>query len=358
MSVAREARFIMAVAAVALVTTAVASAFQQGRAAPVDPMKWGVPTNDLPNPYRTTTDWAKLPEGRAWGSTAGVSVDPKGNIWVAERCGMAYPGTCSGSHLPPILEFNPSGKLLAAFGADMFVFPHGITADDEGNVWVTDEQGEPGRGYQVFKFSPTGKVLMILGKAGVPGNGPDTFDGPKAVAIANNGDIFVADGGRGSARIVKFDKTGKFLMTWGRQGSAPGDMSTPHCLAFDSQGRLFVGDRGNNRVQIFDQQGRFIAQWTEFSRPSGIFIDKRDDTLYVADSESGGVSAEHGAWRRGIRIGSAKDGSLKAFIPDPNRTPHYRGSSAAEGVAVDAQGVVYGAEVGQRRVNKYVLAQR
>jgi DNA-binding beta-propeller fold protein YncE len=287
-----------------------------------------------------------------------VTVDPKGNVWVAERCGMAYPGTCSGSKLAPILQFDPSGKLVTAFGADMFVFPHGITADVDGNIWVTDEQGEPGKGYQAIKFSPTGAVLMTLGKAGVAGTGPDTFAGPKAVAIATNGDIFVSDGGRGSARIVKFDRTGKYLMEWGSAGSEPGQMNTPHCLAFDSQGRLFVGDRGNNRVQIFDQQGKFIAQWNQFSRPSGIFIDKRDDTIYVADSESGGVAADHGAWRRGIRIGSAKDGSLKAFIPDPNTEPNYRGSSSAEGVAVDAQGAVYGAEVGQRDVKKYVLAGR
>ena len=174
------------------------------------------------------------------------------------------------------------------------------------------------------------------------------------MAIADNGDIFVSDGGRSSARILKFDRNGKFLMEWGTMGSGPGEMDTPHCLALDSQGRLFVGDRGNNRLQIFDQQGHFIAQWTQFSRPSGIFIDRRDDTLYVADSESGGVSAEHGNWRRGIRIGSARDGALRAFIPDPNTAPDYRGSSAAEGVAVDRGGIVYGAEVGQKDLKKYL----
>jgi len=322
---------------------------------PADPLKWGTPTNDgLPNPYRTVADWAKLPEGRPWGSTAGVTIDPKGNIWIAERCGQAYPGGCGDSHLAPILEFDPSGKLIRAIGADLFVFPHGITADKDGNIWVTDERGSEGKGYVAIKFSPTGQVLMVLGTKGVAGTGPNQFDGPKAVAIADNGDIFVSDGGRNSARILKFDKNGKLLMEWGKPGSAAGEMDTPHCLAFDSRGRLFVGDRGNNRLQIFDQQGQFIAQWTQFSRPSGIFIDKRDDTLYVADSESGGVSTEHSAWRRGIRIGSARDGSLRAFIPDPNRVPDYRGSSAAEGVAVDSHGIVYGAEVGQKDLKKYL----
>ncbi len=328
---------------------------QSGSIAAAQSTPWGEATNEgLPNPYRAVADWAKLPDGRPWGSTAGVTVDPQGHIWVAERCGQAYPGGCGDSHLAPILEFDPSGKLIRAIGADLFVFPHGITADQEGNIWVTDERGMTGKGYVAIKFSPTGQVLMMLGTPGVAGTGPNQFDGPKAVAIADNGDIFVSDGGRSSARILKFDRNGKFLMEWGTMGSGPGEMDTPHCLALDSQGRLFVGDRGNNRLQIFDQQGHFIAQWTQFSRPSGIFIDRRDDTLYVADSESGGVSAEHGNWRRGIRIGSARDGALRAFIPDPNTAPDYRGSSAAEGVAVDRGGIVYGAEVGQKDLKKYL----
>jgi DNA-binding beta-propeller fold protein YncE len=310
------------------------------------------PTNSLPDPYRTIENWAKLPEGRPWGSTAGVAVDRKGNIWVAERCGA---NTCAGSELAPILEFDSSGKLLASFGAEMFVFPHGITADRDGNIWVTDGDGKDGKGHQVFKFSPAGKVLMTLGKAGVAGNSEDTFNKPSAVAIATNGEIFVADGhgGESNARIVKFSKDGKFIMTWGKKGSAPGELNIPHALAFDSKGRLFVADRGNNRIQIFDQNGKFIDQWQQFSRPSGLFIDK-NDVIYVADSESGSVAKDHGAWKRGIRVGSAKDGSLKAFIPDPNADPNYTGTSAAEGVAADTKGVIYGAEVGPKDLKKYV----
>jgi len=310
------------------------------------------PTNSMPDPYRTMENWAKLPEGRPWGSTAGVAVDRKGNIWVAERCGA---NTCAGSKLAPILEFDPSGKLLTSFGAEMFVFPHGITADRDGNIWVTDGDGKDGKGHQVFKFSPTGKVLMTLGKAGVAGTSEDTFNKPSAVAIATNGDIFVADGhgGESNARIVKFSKDGKFIMTWGKKGSAPGDLNIPHALAFDSKGRLFVADRGNNRIQIFDQNGKFIDQWQQFSRPSGLFIDK-NDVIYVADSESGSVAKDHGAWKRGIRVGSAKDGSLTAFIPDPNADPNYTGTSAAEGVAADSKGVIYGAEVGPKDLKKYV----
>jgi len=319
---------------------------------------WGEPTNNLPNPYRTISDWAKLSEGRAWGATAGVAIDRNGDIWVAERCGATYPNGCADSHLAPILKFDSSGKLLTSFGADLFVFPHGIAVDNDGSVWVTDGQGREGRGHQVFKFSPEGKILMTLGKRGVGGDGPDEFNMPSAVAIAPNGDIFVADGhgGNSNARIVKFSKDGKFLMTWGQRGAGPGDLNGPHCLAFDSQGRLFVCDRSNNRIQIFDQQGHSLALWTQFSRPSAIAIDK-NDIMYVADSESGSVAPEHGAWKRGIRIGSAKDGLVTAFIPDPNSDPNYRGTSAAEGVAVDEHGVVYGAEVGQKDLKKYVKQQ-
>ena len=310
------------------------------------------PTNSLPSPYQTIENWAKLPEGRMWGSTAGVAIGPNGNIWVAERCGA---NTCAGSNLAPILEFDPSGKLLTSFGAGMFVFPHGITVDREGNVWVTDADGKDGKGHQVFKFSPAGKVLLTLGKAGIAGTTEDTFNKPSAVAIAPNGDIFVADGhgGDSNARIVKFSKDGKFIMTWGKKGSAPGEFNGPHALAFDSKGRLFVADRSNNRIQIFDQNGKFMDQWQQFSRPSGIFID-RNDVIYVADSESGSVAKDHAAWKRGIRVGSAKNGSLTAFIPDPNTDPNFTGTSAAEGVAADAKGVIYGAEVGPKDLKKYV----
>src|SRR6516225_9609314 len=119
----------------------------------------------------------------------------------------------------------------------------------------------------------------------------------------------------------------------------------------DSRGRLFVGDRDNNRIQIFDQDGNFIDQWAQFSRPSSVYIDK-NDVIYVADSESGTVNKAHGAWKRGIRIGSAKDGTVTAFIPDPDENA--TGSSAAEGVTADAMGNIFGAEVGPKRLMKYV----
>ena len=320
------------------------------------------PTNSLPDPY-IGSPFGKLPEARNWGSTAGIDIDRDGkSVWVAERCGAfappsqmkpGVPFACDGSSLDPILKFDDSGKLVKSFGAGLILFPHGLSVDPEGNIWVTDGLGKDGKGHQVFKFSPDGKVLMRLGKPGVAGGGPDEFNAPSAALVAPNGDIFVVDGhgGNTNARIVKFDKTGKFIKTWGSKGSAPGEMDGPHTLAMDSRGRLFLGDRGNNRIQIFDQDGNFIDQWAQFSRPSGVYIDN-NDLIYVADSESGSVNKAHGSWKRGIRIGSAKDGTVTAFIPDPDENATT--TSAAEGVAADAQGNIYGAEVGPKRVMKYI----
>ena len=124
----------------------------------------------------------------------------------------------------------------------------------------------------------------------------------------------------------------------------------PHGLALDSQGRLFVADRGNNRVQVVTTDGKFVADWPQFCRPSGVFVDK-NDMLYSADSESGSVNPDHKAWMRGIRIGSAKDGKVLYFIPDPQKDMT-QGTLAAEGVAVDAAGNIYGAEVGPQQVQK------
>src|ERR1700722_11122294 len=322
------------------------------------------PPNDMPNPYRTVTGWAQLPDGRKWGATSGVAIGPDGNIWTYERCGG---NSCADSNVPPILEFDPSGKMLKTFGAGLFVLPHGIFVDKDGNVWVTDgvggggtsdDAGKHGKGHQVFKFSPDGKVLMTLGKEGVPGDTHDTFNRPSAVLVAPNGDIFVADGHNSppnsqmNARIVKFSKDGKYIKEWGMLGTAPGEFNTPHALALDSKGRLFVADRANNRIQIFTQDGKFLNEWKQFGRPSGIFIAK-DDTMYVVDSESTdqpGYGNNPGC-KRGMRIGSARTGKVTAFIPDPAPGGS---TSAAEGVAVDSHGNIYGAEVGPMDLKKYV----
>ena len=322
------------------------------------------PTNKLPNPYETIVGCARMPEGRSWGSTSGVAIDKDGeSIWVAERCGA---NSCVGSTLDPILKFDKNGKFVRSFGSGMVQVPHGLHVDRDGNVWITDWANGGGaqngatrdstKGHQVMKFSPEGKLLMTLGKPG-GARAPDYFWQPNAVVTGRNGDIFVAEGHtnaeNASARVLKFDKKGKFIRSWGKRGTggAPDELLQPHALAIDSKGRLFVGDRSNNRVIVLDQNFNHIATWYQFSRPSGIYIDK-NDVIYVADSESGNVAPAHKDWMRGMRIGSAKDGTLSAFIPDPDTTA--RNTSSAEGVAVDKNGVIYGAEVGQRALKRYV----
>src|SRR6266545_4906296 len=284
------------------------------------------PTNDLPNPYQTIAPWGKLPEGRKWGALNGVAIDNEGDsVWVADRCGAnpdIPPGaspfqydSCAGSTLSPVLKFDSSGNLLKSFGAGMFIFPHKMYVDRDGNVWVVDMRGAnerelkkspeaKGKGHTVVKFSPEGKVLLTLGQAGVAGNPPDALTEPCSVVVAPNGDIFITEGHSGQAvnappdtvaRISRFTKDGKFIKSFGKLGSGPAEFRTPHDIAVDSQGRLFVADRGNMRIQILDQDGAFIAQWKQFGRPSGVTL--RDDMIYVADSESNGV-APHPGWKR------------------------------------------------------------
>jgi sugar lactone lactonase YvrE len=311
------------------------------------------PRNDLPQPYRTTRDWGQLPSGVKWAAVTAVEPSADGTIYVVHRC---FANSCAGRKEAPILKYDASGRLLKAWGEGMFIFPHGATVDRDGNLWVTDARGENGKGHQVFKFNPEGQVLLTLGKAGVSGSGPDLFDQPTDVVVSpTTGDIFVTDSHRNGKnnRVVKFAKDGRFIKEWGRKGMGPGEISEPHTIAMDSRGRLFVGDRENNRIQIFDQDGRFMDQWRQFGRPSGIFITA-DDTLYVTDSESGPDTGAHElpGIKKGIRIGSARDGKVTAFIEDMESTTGEH--SGAEGVGVDAQGNVYGAVVRRQMLERHV----
>ena len=309
--------------------------------------------NQAPNPYRTVEGvWAPLPDGRSWGSTSAVEVSPDGEtIWALDRCGE---NTCVGhDDLDTVFQFDKDGNLLTRFGAGMFVWPHGIDVDDQGNVWVADARGEGNRGHQIIKFSPEGEVLMRLGTAGVAGRTEETFDQPNDVLVAPNGDIFVGDGhpANGNNRIVKFSSDGTYITEWGETGSGPGQFHTPHALAMDSQGLLYVGDRSNRRIQVFDQDGEFIRDFYGFGRASGLSIDS-NDMLYIADSESNW--RRNPGFKRGIRIASVSDGLVVAFIPDPEPDQDNAGTSAAEGVAIDNEGNVYGAEVGPRALRKHV----
>lgn len=279
--------------------------------------------------YRLVEGWAQLPPGvDAWGQTIGVEIDDGGHLWVFHRC---FDNTCVGhDDVPPMLEYDASGRLVRSWGQGMYVWPHGIYLDDDGNVWTTDARGGDGKGHTVTKRTRDGRLLMTLGTPGVAGDGHDTFDGPADVVVAPNGDIFVADG-HGNDRIVKFSKDGEYLMEWGEEGSLLGEFNEPHSLAFDSRGRLFVGDRLNQRIQVFDQNGRFLAVWPAVMA-SGIYITD-DDVVYVADYQL----------RKGVVIARASDFSEIGFIDGP----------LGEGVTVDAAGDVYVGEVEYRNLKKF-----
>ncbi len=324
-----------AIVVFALVVLPVAGANAQTTPAP----------NSQPNPYQDIAKFGALPAGRVFGNTSAIDVDSQGHIWAADKCGALL---CTGRTEDPIMEFDASGNLLRSFGSGLFVSPHGIHVDRDGNVWVTDGAAEGGKGHTVMKFSRDGKLLMTLGTPGVGGSDAATFNQPTDVAVAPNGDVFVSDG-HTNARVVKFSRDGKFIKEWGKKGTAPGDFDLPHALAFDSRGRLFVGDRSNSRIQIFDQDGKFLAEWRQFGRPSGIHID-RNDVMYVADSESN--PNRNPGYRRGLRVGSARDGSVSVFVPISGPNPD-SAAGGPEGIAASPDGAIYGAETGGRDVKKY-----
>jgi streptogramin lyase len=357
----------------------VASAFAVatfGAAAQAQQTQYPKPT-DLPNPYRLVEGWPTIPtsmNGGRWGEVIRVHVNRDGNIWIFHRCFNTIPAghaTCigRGDANPPILEFDPSGKLLNSFGAGLFAYPHGFTIDPDGNLWTSDVNDEETvlgmsaknaegvvRGQEVLKLSPAGKVLMMIGKEGVAGNGPDSFDRPTGVAVAPNGEVFVSDGHlpnkHGSARIVKFTKDGRFIKSWGHKGAAPGDFDEPHDIFIGgSQQRLYVADRRNSRIQVFDLDGKFIAAWKQFGQPSSVFVGK-DDTIYVGASFPD-AKAKRGEIR-GIVVGNAKDGSLKAFIPDISDLNSSDVGTTASGIAADDMGSIYAADVAAHNLRKYV----
>lgn len=322
----------------------------------------------IPNPApRVTANWGELPAGREWGSTAGIDIDPlDGHIWAYERCGASsfgggVPVNCDNNPVDPIFKFDRrTGEVLANFGGGTMVTPHGIHVDAEGNVWVTDFVGnaEGTKGHQVHKFSPSGQLLMSLGTAGQPGGGPRHFNQPNDVITAPDGSIFVSDGHSGqgmttndaiaagradgaTGRVIKFSADGEFIKEWGRIGVRHGEFRTPHALAFDSKGRLWVADRGNHRIEIFDQDGNYRESRYLYGRISGLFITA-DDMVYAIDSESGPLN--HPGWLNGVRIGHADEDRIVGFIPPFEREDRVYQGTAGEGVAVDADGNVYAAE--------------
>jgi peptidylamidoglycolate lyase len=270
--------------------------------------------------YQLVSNWAALPDGAKWGAATGVDLDSHGNVYVFQR-----------DPARPIMVFDHNGTFLRSWGQGLFAMAtHFLRVDRHDNVWVTDKALQ-----QVFEFTPEGKVLLTLGQKGVAGDNTtrDRFNAPADVALAANGDIFLADGESSSTRVLKFAKDGTFIKMWGAPGDGPGQFNTPHSIAMDSRGRIYVADRSNKRIQRFDQNGTFIDQWTTLGTPWGLFVTK-DDTLYMVD----GVA-------NCLLIVDTKDGHVLDRI-DGLANPH--------AVAVAADGSIYVAETNGMNVKKFV----
>ena len=326
----------------------------------------------LPNPYRQdfksgglgeADPWVKFPDGRTMGAVGDLKLDRDGrHIWAIVRCDATaverFGNECVDSDLDSVVRFDMDGNAVDSMGGGTTIWPHGIDVDPDGNVWVTDAAGRvpdgDTRGHQVIKFSPTGEILMRLGTPGQPGGGPDHLTSPADVVVADNGNIFVADGhnASGNNRVIKFSKDGTYLTEWGGTGSLPGEFTSLHAIEIGPDGRVYVADRSNSRIQIFDQEGEFLDEWMQFGRPSGIAFDNQG-RIYVSDSESDDF--QNPGFEMGIRVGEIATGWVTTFILYPWGDPRDPGGgTGAEFVAVDRDGNIYGGEPRPRRIQKYV----
>lgn len=324
----------------------------------------GSPLAGLPDPYRTEFDWAKMPPGRVWGDDRAIAIDKDGkSIWVVDRCGLTE-DACSkpeNKNVNPIMEFDSSGNLVKSFGAGMFADPHGMFVDKDGNIWTADGGPQDGcqaagapAGNKLRKWSPDGKLLMTISG---PVNGKP-FTGLNDVVVSPvSGDIFVADGHEmpGNNRILKFDKTGKFLLEWGKPGTGDNEIGIPHGLAMDKEGRIYMADRSNKVVKVYTQNGKLLHVWAQFGAPSGLYVDKHD-LLYVADETANipGVikipilgDLTNPDFSPGVRIARVSDGKIIANVP-------YRPGNALEGVTVDDAGNIYGANTNRPRSVRWI----
>lgn len=276
--------------------------------------------NSGQNPaYRLITNFPQLPHGWKLEAVSGVTTDSDDNVLIFHR----------GQH--PIIVFDPNGKLIRSFGNGLFSSPHGLRVDLENNIWVTDNGN-----HTVTKFSRSGRVLLSLGEKDVAGEDQTHFNKPADVAIASNGDFYVADG-YGNSRIVKFNREGKFLMSWGKKGNAPGEFNLPHAVRIAADNSVLVGDRENNRVQVFDPNGKFLREFGGLA-PFGLFITP-DQTIFVADGRANKVLT--------LSLDGRQLSSWGQTGAEPGnfQLPH--------GITVAKDGSVYVGEINGKRVQKF-----
>ena len=211
-----------------------------------------------------------MPDGWKFGRVSAVASDRAGRVYVFHR----------GNKADPIVVFDAKGNYQRSWGRGMFGNPHGMRVDRAGNVWVTDN-GD----HQVMKFTNEGQLLLTLGIKAKPGTDNKTFNRPTDIAFAPSGDFYVSDG-YGNSRVVKFSSEGKYLLDWGKRGTGRGEFNTPHSIAVDSKGIVYVSDRENNRIQIFDPNGRFLRQWTHLGATQNIFITPNDEMWIITHRDN------------------------------------------------------------------------
>lgn len=270
--------------------------------------------------YKVAPDWPQLPAGWNFGETSGVALDSRGHVYVFNR----------GPH--PLMEFESNGKFVRSWGEGMFTRTHGLRVDREGNIWAVDVDA-----HVVLKMNPQGRVLMVLGRKGQAGADQTHFNRPTDVAVTPSGEFYVADGYVNS-RVAKFSREGNFLREWGKKGSAAGEFNLPHTLVLDARGRVYVGDRENRRVQIFDPDGKFLAQWTHAGSPWGLDITQ-DQRIWLADGYNNRVLLLN------------LEGQVLGGLGGPGKMP---GQFAfAHAVAAGNNGELYVAEILNWRVQKF-----
>jgi streptogramin lyase len=284
-------------------------------------LKSGPPMN-----YTVVSDWAQLPPGWNFGECSGVDVDKNDNVWVFNR----------GAH--PVIQFDKSGKMLRAWTEVPLTTAHGIRVDADGNIWLIDVAA-----HRVMKFTPAGRLLMMLGQVGgAAGPNNDTKDGfnrPTNVTFAPNGDFFVSDGYVNS-RVVRYNRNGDYVTHWGKKGTGDGEFNLVHDVALDSVGRIYVADRTNARVQIFDQNGKFLSKWTDVGAPWGLYYVKRDNAIYMCDGVNDRISK------------LSLDGQVLGVLSSHGKAPGKL--DYPHSIAVDSTGAIYVAEIKNWRVQKFV----
>ncbi len=281
--------------------------------------------------YELVDGWAKLPEGWGFIDVCGLCIDSKDRVYVLNR----------GAH--PVMVFDRDGNLLTSWGEGFFTRAHGSYAGPDDSIYCTDDGN-----HTVSKFTPEGKVLLVLGTRDKPSDtgyeqqpglhdslatirrGGPPFNRPTGIALSSSGEIYVSDG-YGNARVHKFTPDGTLLFSWGEPGTAPGQFRLPHHVWVDKQERVWVCDRANSRIQIFNAQGKFLSQWNDLNRPSAIFIDKDEEIVYVSE------------WRLRVSIFTI-DGKLLTRLGCQGQD--YLGETTLpsiipHGIAVDSRGDIY-----------------